>query len=64
VIGDLVRARAAVSVVFGVCGAAFSTWLARVPAVQERAGLATGQLAAGFSASRRVWLSRWGRPVR
>ncbi|NIH82748.1 MFS transporter [Amycolatopsis viridis] len=46
--GELGRARRAVSVVFAVCGAAFGTWLARVPAVQERLGLSTGQLAAGL----------------
>ncbi|WP_038532685.1 hypothetical protein [Amycolatopsis methanolica] len=46
--GDLVRARRAVSVVFAACGAAFGTWLARVPAVQDRLGLTTGQLAAGL----------------
>jgi MFS family permease len=37
-----------VSVVFAVCGAAFATWAARVPAVQERLGLSTGQLAVGL----------------
>ncbi|GHE97231.1 MFS transporter [Amycolatopsis deserti] len=42
------RARRAVSVVFAVCGAAFGTWLARVPAVQDRLALTTGQLAAGL----------------
>ncbi|ROS40492.1 putative MFS family arabinose efflux permease [Amycolatopsis thermoflava] len=46
--GELVRARRAVSVVFAACGAAFGTWLARVPAVQDRLGLTTGQLAAGL----------------
>lgn len=45
---DLVRARRAVSVVFAVCGAAFGTWLARVPAVQGGLGLSTGQLATGL----------------
>ncbi|WP_162830585.1 MFS transporter, partial [Amycolatopsis thermalba] len=45
---ELVRARRAVSVVFAACGAAFGTWLARVPAVQDRLGLTTGQLAAGL----------------
>ncbi|MEU4252645.1 hypothetical protein AB0F15_35095 [Amycolatopsis sp. NPDC026612] len=46
--GELKRARLGVSVVFAVCGAAFATWLARVPAVQERLGLSTGELAAGL----------------
>lgn len=46
--GDLRRARWAVSVVFAVCGAAFATWLARVPAVQAQAGIGTGGLAAGL----------------
>ncbi|MEV4056488.1 MFS transporter [Amycolatopsis sp. NPDC049688] len=46
--GDLKRARLGVSVVFAVCGAAFATWLARVPAVQERLGLSTGELATGL----------------
>jgi predicted MFS family arabinose efflux permease len=31
--------------VFGVCGAAFATWAARVPAAQHRLGLTPGQLA-------------------
>jgi MFS family permease len=43
--GELRRARASVSVVFGVCGAAFATWAARVPAAQHRLGLTPGQLA-------------------
>jgi MFS family permease len=42
------QARFAVSVVFAVCGAAFSTWAARVPAVQEKLGLSAGQLAVGL----------------
>ncbi|MDQ0377623.1 MFS transporter [Amycolatopsis thermophila] len=46
--GELERARRAVSVVFAACGAAFGTWLARVPAVQDRLGLTTGQLATGL----------------
>ncbi|MDQ7802553.1 MFS transporter [Amycolatopsis sp. A133] len=46
--GELKRARLGVSVVFAVCGAAFATWLARVPAVQERLGLSTGALATGL----------------
>ncbi|WP_206790604.1 MFS transporter [Amycolatopsis sp. MtRt-6] len=46
--GELKRARVGVSVVFAVCGAAFATWLARVPAVQERLGLSTGELATGL----------------
>lgn len=33
---------------FAVCGAAFATWLARVPAVQARAGIDTGELAIGL----------------
>lgn len=45
---ELVRARWAVSVVFAGCGAAFGTWLARVPAVQDRLALTTGQLAVGL----------------
>jgi MFS family permease len=48
VTGELTRARLGVSVVFAVCGAAFATWLARVPAVQAQLGLSTGQLAAGL----------------
>ncbi|WP_086843464.1 MFS transporter [Amycolatopsis kentuckyensis] len=46
--GELNRARLGVSVVFAVCGAAFATWLARVPAVQGRLGLSTGELATGL----------------
>ncbi|MBE1497977.1 MFS family permease [Amycolatopsis lexingtonensis] len=46
--GDLKRARLGVSVVFAVCGAAFATWLARVPAVQEQLGLSTAALATGL----------------
>jgi fucose permease len=46
--GELRRARRAVSVVFAINGAAFATWLARVPAVQARLGLDTGQLAVGL----------------
>jgi hypothetical protein len=42
---DARRARVGVSVVFGVCGAAFATWAARVPAVQHRLGLGPGELA-------------------
>ncbi|MEV8608625.1 MFS transporter [Amycolatopsis sp. NPDC051373] len=42
------RARAAVSVVFAVCGAAFATWAARIPAAQAHAGLSAGQLAIGL----------------
>lgn len=45
---ELRRARVGVSVVFGVCGAAFATWAARVPAVQHRLGLTPGQLAVGL----------------
>ena len=33
---------------FGVCGAAFATWAARVPAAQHRLGLTPGQLAVGL----------------
>jgi MFS family permease len=46
--GELRQARVGVSVVFAVCGAAFATWAARVPAVQARLGLSTGQLAVGL----------------
>ncbi|WP_326566776.1 MFS transporter [Amycolatopsis rhabdoformis] len=42
------RARVAVSVVFAVCGAAFATWAARIPAAQAHAGLSAGQLAIGL----------------
>ncbi|QRP46577.1 MFS transporter [Amycolatopsis sp. FDAARGOS 1241] len=42
------RARAAVSVVFAVCGAAFATWAARIPAAQAHAGLSAGRLAVGL----------------
>ncbi|MEV4599297.1 MFS transporter [Amycolatopsis sp. NPDC049253] len=42
------RARAAVSVVFAVCGAAFATWAARIPAAQAHAGLSARQLAIGL----------------
>lgn len=42
------RARFGVSVVFAVCGAAFATWAARVPAAQARLGLSDAQLAVGL----------------
>jgi MFS family permease len=42
------RARIGVSIVFLVCGAAFATWAARVPAAQERLGLTEGELAIGL----------------
>jgi MFS family permease len=42
------RARLGVSLVFAVCGAAFATWAARIPAAQERLGLSDGQLAVGL----------------
>ncbi|TWF78236.1 putative MFS family arabinose efflux permease [Pseudonocardia hierapolitana] len=42
------RARIGVSIVFLVCGAAFATWAARVPAAQERLGLTEGELALGL----------------
>lgn len=42
------RARVGVSIVFTVCGAAFATWAARVPAVQENLGLGAGELAVGL----------------
>jgi MFS family permease len=42
------RARIGVSIVFLVCGAAFATWAARVPAAQERLGLSEGALALGL----------------
>ncbi|MEV4873617.1 MFS transporter [Streptomyces syringium] len=38
-------ARAAVSAVFFITGAAFATWASRVPAVQDRLDLSAGQLA-------------------
>lgn len=47
---ELRRARVGVSIVFGVCGAAFATWAARVPAAQARLGLDAGQLAVGLFA--------------
>ncbi|QWF77122.1 MFS transporter [Amycolatopsis sp. CA-230715] len=46
--GELKQARWAVSVVFAVCGAAFGTWLARIPSVQAQAGLSTGELGVGL----------------
>jgi fucose permease len=48
VMGRLGRARAGVSLVFAVCGAAFATWAARVPAVQQHLHLSAGQLAVGL----------------
>lgn len=39
------RARLAVSLTFAVCGAAFSTWAARVPAAQAQVGIDAGGLA-------------------
>jgi MFS family permease len=42
------RARVGVSIVFLVCGAAFASWAARVPAAQERLGLTDGELALGL----------------
>jgi MFS family permease len=48
VTGQARRARGAVSVVFAVCGAAFATWAARVPAVQRHLHLSAGQLAVGL----------------
>jgi MFS family permease len=42
------QARFGVSVVFAACGAGFSTWAARIPAVQEKLGLSAGQLAIGL----------------
>lgn len=42
------QARIAVSLVFAVCGAAFATWAARVPAAQQRLGLSDGELAVGL----------------
>ena len=50
VTGEARRARVGVSIEFVVCGAAFSTWAARIPAVQARLGLSTGQLAVGLFA--------------
>lgn len=46
--GETQRARAAVSVVFAVCGAAFASWAARVPAVQAKLGLSAGELGIGL----------------
>jgi MFS family permease len=34
--------------VFAVCGAAFATWLARIPAVEAKVGVSTGELAIGL----------------
>jgi MFS family permease len=48
VTAELRRARVGVSVVFAVCGAAFATWAARVPAVQANLGLGAGGLALGL----------------
>ncbi|WP_246633089.1 MFS transporter [Pseudonocardia nigra] len=45
---DARRARLGVSVVFAVCGAAFASWAARVPAVQERLALTDAELAVGL----------------
>jgi len=42
------RARVAVSVVFAVCGAAFATWAARIPAVQGKLGIGAGALGIGL----------------
>jgi MFS family permease len=42
------RARIGVSIVFLVCGAAFASWAARVPAAQQRLGLTEGELAFGL----------------
>ena len=47
---DARRARVGVSVVFGVCGAGFATWAARVPAAQHRLGLTPEQLAVALFA--------------
>ncbi len=37
---------------FAVCGAAFATWAARVPAAQQRLGLGDGELAVFLLAGR------------
>ncbi|GAA3556998.1 MFS transporter [Amycolatopsis ultiminotia] len=42
------RARTAVSAVFAVCGAAFASWAARVPAAQAKLDLSAGQLSIGL----------------
>lgn len=42
------RARVGVSIVFALCGAAFATWAARVPAVQQQLGLGPAELAIGL----------------
>ncbi|WP_232667147.1 MFS transporter [Pseudonocardia sp. TRM90224] len=47
---DLRKARVGVCIVFAICGAAFATWAARIPAVQERLGLSTGELGLGLFA--------------
>ncbi|WP_245645807.1 MFS transporter [Pseudonocardia acaciae] len=47
---EAARARVGVSLVFGVCGAGFATWAARVPAAQQRLGLSPGELAVGLFA--------------
>ncbi|WP_245573318.1 MFS transporter [Amycolatopsis benzoatilytica] len=42
------RARVAVSVVFAVCGAAFATWAARIPAAQAKLGMGPAELGIGL----------------
>ena len=46
--GNARRARIGVSIVFGLCGAGFASWAARVPAVQQQLALSPGQLAVGL----------------
>jgi MFS family permease len=47
-VGDVRVARGGVSIVFAMCGAAFATWAARVPAAQQELGLTPGELAVGL----------------
>jgi MFS family permease len=44
------RARVGVAATFGINGAVFATWAARVPAIQQQLGLGAGQLAVAFTA--------------
>jgi MFS family permease len=48
--GALQRARVGVAVTFLVNGAVFTTWAARVPAIEQQLGLGAGQLAVAFTA--------------
>lgn len=47
--GSLSRERAAVTALFFTTGATFGTWAARIPAVQEEAGLSASELGIGFA---------------